>query len=259
MGLSDYRHDVTSQYGEDGIIARIFEVLEIPVGACVEFGAWDGKIYSNTYNLIQNRGWRGVLIEGSARKFVELQRTYAGRKDVETIYSVVGFEPPHLLDEILSKTSIPTDYDLLSIDVDGIDYHILASITRYRPKVVVIEFNPSIPNHIRFIQPRDMQINQGSSAAAITELASQMGYELICCTDVNAFFVERRFFPRFEIADNSLEALNQSRAFQTVLFQGFDGTLHLAGYRKLIWHGIDIDVEKIQVLPKHLRRYPDAL
>src|SRR5882757_4928628 len=77
MSLLGYRHNVASQYGEDGVITRIFEILQIPAGSCVEFGAWDGRAYSNTYNLIHNRGWRGVLIEGSATRFADLCRTYA--------------------------------------------------------------------------------------------------------------------------------------------------------------------------------------
>jgi hypothetical protein len=259
MNLLEFRNNLTSQYGEDGVIAKIFEVLQISKGTCVEFGAWDGKTYSNTYNLVQNKGWRAVLIEGSVAKFGELRKTFQGHRDVTTINRMVGFESPHLLDEILSKTSIPFDFDFLSIDVDGNDYHSLATITTYRPKVFVIEFNPSIPNHVHFVQARDMNVNQGASLASITTLAKQRGYELIACTDINAFYVDRQYFPRFEIADNSLDALHQDRSYQTVLFQCYDGTLRIAGCNRMIWHGIAIDEERLQILPRELRRFPGAV
>jgi len=53
--LLDYRKDVTSQTGEDGIIDKVFEIIGTQSKWCVEFGAYDGKFCSNTYNLI-NRG-----------------------------------------------------------------------------------------------------------------------------------------------------------------------------------------------------------
>lgn len=46
--LIGYRENIYSQYGDDGIIAKIIEVLEIGQGWFVEFGAWDGAHLSNT-------------------------------------------------------------------------------------------------------------------------------------------------------------------------------------------------------------------
>ena len=47
-----YRKNYFSQNGEDGILAKLLKDLKIKnnITAC-EFGAWDGKHYSNTYNL----------------------------------------------------------------------------------------------------------------------------------------------------------------------------------------------------------------
>ena len=52
---------------------------------------------------------------------------------------------------IFLKSPIPKDFDLMSIDVDGNDYHIFHSLARYRPRLLVIEFNPDIPNDLVFI------------------------------------------------------------------------------------------------------------
>ena len=35
-----------------------------------------------------------------------------------------------------------------------------------------------------------------------------------------------------------------------------DGTLRIAGYDRLLWHNLPIDVEKLQVLPERRRKYP---
>ena len=49
----------------------------------------------------------------------------------------------------------------------------------FRPQVVCIEFNPTIPNRVSFIQDADMRIYQGSSLLALTDLALKKGYTLI--------------------------------------------------------------------------------
>lgn len=63
MNLLDYRSDVTSSAGEDGIIAKIFNVASEESRWCVELGALNGTHDSNVWNLIRNKHWSGVLIE----------------------------------------------------------------------------------------------------------------------------------------------------------------------------------------------------
>nr|VFK13689.1 MAG: hypothetical protein BECKLPF1236A_GA0070988_100933 [Candidatus Kentron sp. LPFa]VFK29801.1 MAG: hypothetical protein BECKLPF1236C_GA0070990_100959 [Candidatus Kentron sp. LPFa] len=46
--LLDFSHNVTSQTGEDGVIEKIFEIIEPTNRWCIEFGAWDGKKFRNT-------------------------------------------------------------------------------------------------------------------------------------------------------------------------------------------------------------------
>jgi Methyltransferase FkbM domain len=259
MKLLDFSRNEFSQCGEDGILEKIFKTMKIKKGTCVEFGAWDGKLFSNSYHLIANKGWRGVFIEASPEKFKDLQETYAGRPDVICLNSMVGFEAPQLLDGYLAATDLPGDFDLLSIDVDGNDYHIFETVKKFRPKVVVVEFNPSIPNHIRFIQEKNMQVNHGSSLLAVAELAKTKGYELICCTAWNAIFVDACYFPLFGISNNSLDALHTDTRMHTYLIQMYDGTLRVAGMTRMIWHNIAIDEARIQMLPIEMRVFGDRL
>lgn len=51
--LESFRKNITSQYGEDGLVEQIFNLIGLPaVPSCIEFGAWDGKYLSNVYNQI---------------------------------------------------------------------------------------------------------------------------------------------------------------------------------------------------------------
>lgn len=54
--LEEFKKNVYSQNGEDGIINEILNRLDM-VDAnnfwCVEFGAWDGRHFSNTFALVE--------------------------------------------------------------------------------------------------------------------------------------------------------------------------------------------------------------
>lgn len=251
-----YSCDVTSQNGEDGVIEKIFEIIGEESRSCVELGALNGTHDSNVWSLMKKKGWTGVLIEADRTYFEKLQKEYINLDRAHCVNAFVSFAGEDSLDRIFAHTSLPHMFDLFSLDIDGNEYHLWESLSNYRPRVMVVEFNPSIPNEIAFIQPRDMQIFQGSSLRALVELGKRKGYELVAANKTNAFFVLKELFPRFDIADNSIDALRTDHHYETKLFQLYDGTLMLTGNTRLIWHNIPIDREKLQVLSKRKRVYP---
>ncbi len=262
--LLGFRHNVTSQLGEDGIIEQIFSLLPPQEERwCVEFGAGDGKNLSNTYNLTVNKGWHSVQIEANLNRFLSLAQVHAGNERVICLNQVITFEGPDSLDSVLARTPIPKDFDFLSIDIDGNDYYIWESLQEYHPKVLIIEFNPTIPHYVNFVQSRDMNVCQGCSLLALVELGKQKGYELICSTEWNGIFVDKKYFPLFGISDNSIWKMNQNYNFWTYVFQGFDGRIFVGGMNQLIWHGISVDLEamqeRFQILPPEQRVFGDRL
>ncbi len=254
--LLNHRKNVTSQCGEDGIIEKIFERLpRSDEMTCVEFGAWDGRMFSNTYNLTTNRGWRSLYIEADEKKFVDLQNTFKDNSKAFLVNKLVHFDNDYdTLDKILASSDWPADFDLLSIDIDGNDYHVWNSLTLFSPKVVIVEFNPTIPNDIHFVQERSMSVNQGSSLLAFQALGRSKGYQLVCVTEWNAIFVRDEFFNQFEISDNSPDAMHVP-VLDGRIFQAFDGTIYTFGIPKLLWHDVELGHEDFQVLPKSMRVY----
>jgi hypothetical protein len=254
--LLDYKKNVFSQSGEDGIIDKILDILPFSDHWCVEFGAWDGVRLSNTRHLILSKGFSAVLIEGDRRRFLELKNNYIQTEDrVIPIQSFVGFGDHDNLDEILEQTPIPQDFDLLSIDIDGNDYHVWKRVEHYQPKIVVVEFNPTIPTEVRFVQPADPSVNQGSSLLSFVELGKEKGYELICVLPLNAFFVRKEYFSLFQMESNEPQSLRTDLSAITYLFTGYDGRLFLRGASDLPWHGIRLNESSLQPLPLFFRRY----
>lgn len=136
------RRKFYSQSGEDGALDYVLGKLPVRDSWLVEFGAWDGKHLSNSYHLLCERGYSGVFIEMERDRFETLQKTMEpfGVR-CSCLNRAVGLENENKLDNLLSSTLIPMDFDLLSIDIDGDDYHVWSSLHDYRPKIVIIEIN----------------------------------------------------------------------------------------------------------------------
>jgi len=252
--LRQFASNATSQCGEDGIIAELFDRIGAADPWVVEFGAWDGEVASNSSALIA-AGWSAVLIEGDERRFSSLERRYANRDDVVTVHAMVGWQGDSTLDKLLAATPIPDEFDLLIIDIDGNDYHVWAAMTAYRPRAVVIEFNPTIPNGVVFVQPADPRVNQGASIDTLVALGRDKGYELVEATQFNAFFVRADLFEAVGIGDNTVLALRTDTSWQSQIFFGYDGRAFIQGGRGLYWHGVPVPTQ-VRVVPRMLQGFP---
>jgi hypothetical protein len=99
----------------------------------------------------------------------------------------------------LSDLKVPEEPDLLSIDIDGNDYWVWQAIQRYKPRVVIAEYNGHYGPSLAWVQKynpthRWRGTNYfGASLKALTILGAKKGYELVGCNfgGTNAFFVRR--------------------------------------------------------------------
>jgi hypothetical protein len=256
--LRTYEHNIYSQNGEDGVLKEVFHRLSKTVQLdswCVEFGAWDGVFLSNTCRLIREEKYKAVLIEGDSERFKQLSKNFP-QNEVVKVCSFVGLEGDNSLENILSKTPIPKDFDFLSIDIDGMDYHIFKSVEDYRPKVVCVEFNPTIPNNVVFFQEKNFKLKQGSSARALVQLAKEKGYALVHATVCNLILVREDLRNFVTNEESSLEDLYTLGNDPTYLFVGYDGTLlSNKDQVNLVWHKLKVPIDWLQPLPNFLRIY----
>ena len=198
--LASHERSVYSQYGEDGVIERIFECIGATNRSFVEFGAGDGLAVSNTAHLRLNRGWTGLLMDGNPRGEGDL--IVRARIDAENV------------EALFERHGVPRVFDLLSIDIDGNDYWVWNAIRRFTPRVVVIEYNIFFgldrcrtmayqPDHVW-----DESTYHGASLAALHKLGRSKGYSLIWTESYspNAFFVLDSELPA-EFVDPPIESV----------------------------------------------------
>lgn len=259
LHFNAFAKTVHSQYGEDGILEEILRRLDAnrPAGEryCVDVGAWDGRFLSNTYRLINEFDYHAVLIEADSERFKILRHNFP-QESVHTVHSCVGWDGEVALDHILSRTPVPVQFDVLSIDVDGNDFYILQALEVYRPAVVCIEFNPSIPNAVDYVQPRE-KIRRGASIKAIASMASGKGYAVVGATYCNVFLLDRACLAAVGMSrEPTLDEVRDDAHARTYVFCGYDGTVMLSQPMVMPWHGLTVADKDVQVLPAALRRYP---
>ena len=210
--LLSHRKKFFSKQGEDGLLAFVLSKIPDKTGWCVEFGAWDGKSESNTYYFISQQSYHGVMIEADSLKY-NLLRENMKAYDTICVNAFVRPEGENKLDNILRQTPIPKQFDLLSIDVDGDDYHVWQSLDRYQPTVVIIEINMhNKPGVKRINKPGSPIIRgntgisissmgitgyTGTSISSMTELAISKQYSLLANVHCNAIFVMREYLNLF--------------------------------------------------------------
>jgi hypothetical protein len=143
---------------------------------------------------------------------------------------------------------------VLSIDIDGCDYHVWRSVETHLPALCVIEFNPTIPAHVIYVQEGDPHTHRGCSLAALARLGNEKGYALVAATGWNAFFMPRLICEAHNIPIYTPSEV-KDRTYEAAIFHGYDGTILVAGHRQLVWHGVVYGPEELQILPPELRRF----
>ncbi len=186
---------VYSQNGEDGIIEEIFNRIGTTNSFFVEFGVGNGLENNTAFLLIKQ--WRGCWLEGSADFVASIRHTFKSAIESGNLTVQQAFITAENIEALFEQTGVPPEFDLLSIDIDGNDYWVWNALERYRPRVVVIEYNSIFPPSVEWIKAYkadsvwDGTSNFSASLKSLELLGAQKGYSLVGCEfmGVNAFFV----------------------------------------------------------------------
>jgi hypothetical protein len=204
--LSDVGFQAYSQTDEDGIIWFLLAVIGDPLRLCVEVCAGDG-CECNSANLILNHRWHGLLVDGDPAK-VERGRQFYATARGSSVYPpryAQGWVTCDTINGLIASHGFTGEVDLLTIDVDGVDYWLWEAIEVITPRVVVVEFNDILgPDRAWTVPYSDdfradkypmtdgMPNFAGASLSAFVKLAHKKGYRLVGANryGFNAFFVK---------------------------------------------------------------------
>ena len=193
---------VFSQNDEDGILLYIFSLIGTTNKTSVEICAGDG-IQCNSANLIINHGWTGLLFDGNKKNIHRGKHFYNNCQDTFTW-------PPQLVhawitaenvNQLIEQNGVSGEIDLLSLDMDGVDYWIWKTIECINPRIVILEYQDiwgpdnsvTIPYDPNFVAKYGKYGPDycGASLLAFVKLGKEKGYRLIGVNRLgfNAFFM----------------------------------------------------------------------
>lgn len=202
--LADVEFRVMSQFGEDGIIEWLVHWARIEQRSFIEIGANINQ--SNTRFLLENRNWRGLLID-SDLNVSELHQSPLWALDISAVKSFVSAEN---VNSLIESAGFSGEVGLLSIDIDGNDYWIWRAISTVNPALVVCEYNGVFGDMHPIVIPYDPSFDRtrahpsniywGASIAALAKLAAERGYGFVGTnsTGHNAFFVRQDYLARLD-------------------------------------------------------------
>ena len=195
--LEPYGFKVYSQNDEDGIISEIFKRIGTTDKRFIEFGVENGLECNSHYLLL--KGWSGLWLEGSKEQVRQIKNRFRPVLQSGQLQCCQAFITRENVNQLFLEHGFSGQIDLLSIDVDGNDYHIWKAVTAVSPRVVVIEYNAKFPPECEWGMPYhaghiwDGSDRQGASLKSLEKLGREKGYQLAGTNinGINAFFIRK--------------------------------------------------------------------
>ncbi len=136
--LADAEFRVASQWGEDGIIEWLCQVLPGIPRRFVEFGV-ESYAEANTRFLLENRGWSGLIMDGNEAAMAALrEQTLYWRHDLTAVCAFITAEN---IRGLLADNGFGEELGILSIDIDGNDYWVLEQLAGTNASILICEIN----------------------------------------------------------------------------------------------------------------------
>lgn len=198
--LADAEFSVFSQWGEDGIISWLLDVIQPAATTFVEFGVEDYR-ESNTRFLLMSRYWSGLIIDGSDANIASVRSDDIAYK--YDLQARTAFIDRDNIAGLISSAGYQGDLGILSVDIDGVDYWVLEKIPQ-KAAIVIVEYNQALgeaplsvpydPSFVR-LSKHYSGMYWGASLSAFRHLLEAKGYEFIGTNKAgtNAFFVDSAF------------------------------------------------------------------
>jgi hypothetical protein len=213
-----------SQSDEDGILLEIFKRVGTTNKIFIDFGAETGS-ENNSRNLLEN-GWQGLWIEGNSHYFSALHQNGEPFKSSGMLTITESYVNPDNINKLILESKISGEIDLLSIDIDSIDYYVFDAITAVNPRVLVLEHNSGFGPSNHYVMPLNLDYRwdpsnpqdnkNGASISSFVDLANKKNYQLVGCGlfSPNGYYVRKDLLcsnngkDRFPYSRKTIELFN---------------------------------------------------
>ena len=131
------------------------------------------------------------MIEADSDRFKDLLKTYPTSSKAISVCSVMD-DGENSLAKIAARARIDDRFDLVSIDIDGLDYQIFSTLDEFRqpPLVVCVEvLTCHRPDDTTAIPAEVAQNGCGQPMGRFVQRGKEMGYRLVAFIGANAIFV----------------------------------------------------------------------
>ncbi len=252
-----YGFKTFSQTNEDGILLYIFTIIGSTNKKVIEIGINCDNSRSNipesiATNLISFHGWHGLLIDGNINNsgqilhHFHLNRScgyyfFNQQKEQANIGSSLlsplirnHYITPKNINKIIEDNGFSGEIDLLSVDIDSADYHVIKSIDSCNPRVLMIETDGGKIDYDTSVTIKENPFDESSneyaefnkkisefmlagfsgtmSLKAAVNLAKRKGYRLATLSSGgwNAFFI------RNDIGINNFQEISIEDAYKKI-------------------------------------------
>ena len=215
-----------SQTDEDGITVNIIERLALSSDSSfLEIGVGNG-LENNTL-ILATLGWSGIWIGNEdldpdlhLPNDVLFKKQHIDKGDIEL----------SLLDSLSDDSQkIP---ELVSVDIDSIDYYIVEEMLRnqIKPKIFIVEYNGTFIPPIKYVVNYESNLSwkldskYGASLTAWVNLFETHDYRLVACSisGINAFFVSNSVSGFFKDIPNDINEIYKSPNYFAQPNRGWD-------------------------------------
>lgn len=207
------RCSLGSQREEDGISWAIFQHVGIETHRFIDIGCGSEGGTAGFY--ARECGWQGLMVDADDAHVASVRDRFS-RTQVTAVAARVTRDN---VNDLVTKAAFAGEVDLLSIDIDGVDYWVWDALSVATPRLVIVEYNAffgldqavTVPYDAAFDRSRFTGVLRkryyGASLPAFVRLGDKKGYRLVTVEPMALNAVFLRNDVGSDIPACSLEAL----------------------------------------------------